>query len=352
MAYLKFINEDKLIECMVIPEGNNIVTLKFLKNVVINKSGFDLFLDKDGEVDIGGEVYRKFKTIYRNDEITEKYNGYQLSNDGSVYTPPISTIYFYSDFGGKLQGETTQHVSNYEDLVIPVPVPDENYVFKAWIPEIPESGKIDSNKSYHATYTYIPPLSEVQSEKKYELQTKSEQEINKGIEYKNTVFPYSVSDRNEIKSKIEVAIKLDTSVIVYMSNQVQMQLTKDEITELYRQEEHNAIHHNVYLYQMFLYVDSLKDSDLVNAITYGRELEGKYLESYNTSVAQEKGIVEKYIESLYNSGGISPDITKLEEKINILTEDVGTLKTNLADVQTDLRSINDTLTEVYQNEKY
>lgn len=352
MAYLKFIEKKDLLKCTVVPVGNNIVTLKFSGNVVVDTSGFDLFLDEEGEVDIGGGVYREFNTIYRNDETTEKYNGYQLSNDGSVYTPPVPKIYFYSDFGGKLEGETTQQVRRYEELVIPTPIPDENYVFKAWNPEIPKSGEIDSDKSYHATYTYVPPLSEVKENKKYELQNASAQEVDKGIEYKETVFPYGVADRNEIKTKLETAIKLDTSVIVYMSNQVQMQLTKEDITELYRQEEQNAIHHNTYLYQMFLYVDGLKNSDLVKAVTYGQELEGKYLEAYNTAVTQEKEIVEKYIESLSNTGGISPDVTNLEKQVKTLTEDVGTIKTNLSDVQQDLSSINDTLTEVYSNEKY
>lgn len=87
MAYLKFLNSKNLIKCTVKPDGN-IVTLKFPDTVVVNTSGFHLFLDEAGQVDIGGDSYIGFTTIYRNDEETAKYNGYQLSNDGSEYVEP------------------------------------------------------------------------------------------------------------------------------------------------------------------------------------------------------------------------------------------------------------------------
>ena len=87
MAYLKFLNSQHLIRAVVTPESN-VVTLRFYNDVIVNTSGFHLYLDENGEVDIGGESYLKYNTIYRNDEITAAYNGYQLSNDGSVYVPP------------------------------------------------------------------------------------------------------------------------------------------------------------------------------------------------------------------------------------------------------------------------
>ncbi len=88
MAYLKFLDSNSLIKCSVVPQGENVVSIKFSDAIVVDTSGFDLFLDKEGEVDIGGEHYRGFNTIYRNDEVTAEYNGYQLSNDGSVYVEP------------------------------------------------------------------------------------------------------------------------------------------------------------------------------------------------------------------------------------------------------------------------
>lgn len=86
MAYLKFLKNKTVHKASVVPAGN-IVTLKFDREKVISTNGFNLFLDEKCEIDIGGESYHDFTTIYRNDEETEKYNGYQLSNDGSVYIP-------------------------------------------------------------------------------------------------------------------------------------------------------------------------------------------------------------------------------------------------------------------------
>jgi len=88
MAYLRFLDSNNFLKCSVIPQGDNVVSIKFENAVVVDTSGFDLFLDKEGEVDIGGGHYRTFNTIYRNDETTAEYNGYQLSNDGSVYVEP------------------------------------------------------------------------------------------------------------------------------------------------------------------------------------------------------------------------------------------------------------------------
>lgn len=87
MAYLKFLNSEKIYKCKVKPIGN-IITLEFNSEKEISISGFNLYNDIECQVDIGNNFYHNFTTIYRNDEETLKYNGYQLSNDGSVYTEP------------------------------------------------------------------------------------------------------------------------------------------------------------------------------------------------------------------------------------------------------------------------
>ena len=90
MAYLKFLNSSKIYKCTVIPQDNT-VTLKFDSDMEVSNAGFDLYLDEKCQIDIGVGFYHNFTTVYRNDETTAKYNGYQLSNDGSVYkeTDPI-----------------------------------------------------------------------------------------------------------------------------------------------------------------------------------------------------------------------------------------------------------------------
>ena len=100
MAYLKFENSKALVKCDVVPLNGNVIALKFDGPVVVNTSGFSLFLDESGEYDIGGDFYKNFTTIYRNDDVTAEYNGYQLSNDDSVYIEEIvneETEHEYTD---------------------------------------------------------------------------------------------------------------------------------------------------------------------------------------------------------------------------------------------------------------
>lgn len=85
MAYIRFLNSKKLIPCKVIPGGKHVVSLSFSKKTKVNTSGFDLFLDPDGKINIGGNTYHEFRTVYRNDDMTAEFHGYQLSDDGSVY---------------------------------------------------------------------------------------------------------------------------------------------------------------------------------------------------------------------------------------------------------------------------
>ena len=78
MAYIKFLKGTGIYQASVIPDGN-IVTIKFTDKKEENTSGFNLYLDEKCTVDIGGDAYHGYTTMYRNDETTAGYNGYQLS---------------------------------------------------------------------------------------------------------------------------------------------------------------------------------------------------------------------------------------------------------------------------------
>ena len=88
--YIKFNHSDTLYKGSVVQNGN-VVTLMFPEKVPVNTNGFHCYKDEECEYDIGGNSYIGFTTVYRNDEETAKYNGYQLSDDGSVYVPPEPT---------------------------------------------------------------------------------------------------------------------------------------------------------------------------------------------------------------------------------------------------------------------
>ena len=181
MAYLKFLHSNNILKCKVKPNTENVITLLFDKNIVVDTNGFHLYLDEKCEHDIGGNSYENYRTIYRNDEETAKYNGYQLSNDGSVYEKPIPTVTFVAGNGGVIGGDTSQSVKDYSEAVVPTPIADKNYVFDKWSPEIPSSGEVTNDETYTAVFTYVPTLEEVQNAKIAEMNEAQQIAIKAGI---------------------------------------------------------------------------------------------------------------------------------------------------------------------------
>ena len=96
--------------------------------------------------------YSEYTTVYR-----EIDGGVIFSNDGSEYAEPIPVVNFYTNGGGVLDGAVMQEVSTYEDLIAPTPIPNENYEFSGWNPEIPLSGEITENISFNAIFTSTLP---------------------------------------------------------------------------------------------------------------------------------------------------------------------------------------------------
>lgn len=155
--YIKFLNTDKLYEGSVSVNGN-IATLKFKeKNVPVNTNGFRCYKDKEMNYCLSGDSYIGFTTLYRNDEVTNQYNGYQLSNDGTIWVKPYAEVNFIAGVGGYLDGATTQEVYKYEELSIPEPIADADYEFSNWSPEIPSSGDVNGNKTFTAIFVSTLP---------------------------------------------------------------------------------------------------------------------------------------------------------------------------------------------------
>ena len=233
MAYIRFLGEKTPHKATVIPT-NNIVTVKFGTDVIENKNGFDLFLDKECTIDIGGTFYQKFTTIYRNDSVTKKYNGYQLSNDGSVYVEPE---------------------------ISPNPKP------------------------------YNPTLDEVKESKKAEIKMKVQNEILSDVMIASYAFGYNESDMIAIRNAYEDSISSGMSVILKDSTGQSRELNEEEITDLYKKH----LEKESYAQCLLDYIDGLTSKEAVNSVEYGDELTGKYLEKYNEKVSNTQSYIEKVI---------------------------------------------------------
>lgn len=85
-----------------------------------------------------------------NEEITESMTYTAMFEDHHVY--------FVASEGGYLDGETSQFVNNYAELLIPEPVENEGYKFTGWSPEIPVEGTVDyKNPIFTAMFKYTIP---------------------------------------------------------------------------------------------------------------------------------------------------------------------------------------------------
>lgn len=237
MAYIRFLGEKTPHKATVIPT-NNIVTVKFGTDVIENKNGFDLFLDKECTIDISGTFYQKFTTIYRNDSVTKKYNGYQLSNDGSVYVEPE---------------------------ISPNPKP------------------------------YNPTLDEVKESKKAEIKMKVQNEILSDVMIASYAFGYNESDMIAIRNAYEDSISSGMSVILKDSTGQSRELNEEEITDLYKKQEIKRLEKESYAQCLLDYIDGLTSKEAVNSVEYGDELTGKYLEKYNEKVSNTQSYIEKVI---------------------------------------------------------
>lgn len=146
------------------------VTGEFL----VKSKGFILF--RDGVEDDAWD-YSGYTTVYREIE-----GGVQFSDDGSVYTAPVPIVTFTEGIGGTINGEKSQNVERYEDLIVPLPVPGENYEFAGWEPEIPAAGVIDDNVTFRAIFSYVETLEQVKFAKLQEITAACEQVIYAGVD--------------------------------------------------------------------------------------------------------------------------------------------------------------------------
>ena len=240
MAYLKFLNSSKAYKCKVIPK-NNVVTLKFDSEMEVSTAGFDLYLDEKCETDIGVGFYHAFKTIYRNDETTAEYNGYQLSSDGSVYEEP----------------------------------------------EAPEP-----------TEPYVPTLEEVQEQKVSEMNAAQQQIVAYGCEVELTD---GTKERFTLTTNDQLSLNA-LSVKTLEGMQIVPWHPADESVhcKFYSEEDMKKItdacmnwvaYHVTYFRDLRIYIRSLQDKDAINAIQYGDDIPVEYQSTVLQSMLAERAIV-------------------------------------------------------------
>lgn len=139
-----------------------------------------------------------------------------------------------------------------------------------------------------------PTLEQLKQEKITELSATCEQTIYNGLELELSAgteyFEYKDKDQTNIKAMFD-AVVLGAEKYPYQSEDGNCRVyTAQDIITLYTSLEGLRTAQLTYYHQLKDLVNTLESVEEINAVTYGQELEGEYLQHYNEmlAVAQEQ----------------------------------------------------------------
>lgn len=225
--------------------------------------------------------YLAFTTIYNQDD-----GWVQFSDDGSVYIEPepyVPKVTFTAVIGGTLGGEAIQNVSDYANLTIPEPVPEENYEFVEWQPEIPADGEIENDQHFTAVFVSVPTLEEMQEHKVTEMNVAQQTVIQAGVDVTltdGTTEHFTLKDQDQtslmgLKTKVVEGEEnipwhtSDESVHCKFYSNADMALITDTALAY-------VTWHVTYFRDLRIYIRSLTTKEDVSAVVYGMEIPAEY----------------------------------------------------------------------------
>lgn len=154
-----------------------------------------------------------------------------------------------------------------------------------------------------------PPLTEeelksLRDAKNAELSTTCQQVIYTGldIQFSSGVtehFNYNELDQLNIKEMFD-AVRMGAAMYPYQSEDGSCRVyTAEEIITIYQTLAGNKTGNITYYHQLKEYVNSLTTLEEIDAVVYGQELTGEYLEHYNEMIA----IAQEQMTTVLSMGG-------------------------------------------------
>lgn len=249
-------------------------------------AGFYLLTDKGK---IYGD-YSDFKTIYRKLDDGSVI----LSDDGSVYAPPVYQIVFNAA-NAKLVGELTQTPETYANLIVPEVIPDENYEFIGWIPEIPETGESTHDVTFTAQMRYIPTLNEIKTEKKSEISAACEKTIYKGVDVEISGewehFSLSTNDQLNLFGKQAQIAAGETQFEYHQDGHPCKYYSLEDMLKIIQAAMSHVSYHTTYCNALNMWIAGANTKDEVSDIFYGADVPVEYqnevLQHYITTMMAE-----------------------------------------------------------------
>lgn len=254
MEKIKFNNLDTVYNCNLIFIKNNVIKIIFDNTIPsedVILSGFSLL--NEHNLDVMSD-YSNYATKYKDSD-----------EDKTIY---LSTGEIYSDS----------------------PISDNtDGTDKAPEKELTEEEKEALAKA---------ELEQAKKNKIAEMNTACELAIENGISVNDKQYSYTIQDQSNMLNAMNLAKETGLEVPYHANGESCSLYSYEEIASIYMQAQLNLTMNQTYFNQLKLYIESIVDTaeiDNINAITWGMELEGKYLETYNAIIAQSKTIMQKLI---------------------------------------------------------
>lgn len=226
-----FNNKEEMLDCEIKFINNNVVELL---NVEQNLSGFKIYNESDDEL-LGD--YSNYTTLYK-----DSIEGYQLSNDGSIYIE--------------------------SEQIIP----------------------------------YEPTLSDIQKLKINELELTKNNLIENGQDIKLTNgidhFNYKSNDQANIKNAYDIANALilkevEMKIPFYDSNNICKKYSTKDIVTIYMSMQSYITYVITLSHQLEAMVKDSRDIEFINDLTFDIEnLSGDYLNTFNEMIEQSQSIIK------------------------------------------------------------
>lgn len=209
-------------------------------------------------------------------------SGFYLLNENNLcvmgdYTS-FTTEYHEPDKENKTCYISTGEV--YVEPVVPEPEP---------IPE-PTEEELAAQKLAEFEYAKQNKIAEMSNE--------CERNIESGIPLNGKNYSYTVQDQSNILNAMNLAKETKLEIPYHADDESCSLYSYDVLANIYMQEQINLTKNQTYFNQLKLYIKSMidvEDIDVVNAIYYGTELMGEYLDTYKAIMEQSEKVIQKLV---------------------------------------------------------
>lgn len=238
--------------------------------------GFNIVYDSgDGYVQLTND-----NNTYYNYLICNKDN---YVTDISIETAKRNDAYLYQSGQGKVYKCFSMNLLNEDNFAL----------YKIENNKLIETTEEERNVYHQKCET--EKLLAAKNDKINELSKTCNNMIELGININDEQFSYTLTDQNNISAAVLLSQQTGMSVPYHSNGNTCRLMSLEELMTVYVYQQMNLMHHQTYYNQLKLYVQNeLTDIESVSNVTYGDELTGIYLDTYNAMMEQSKNLASAY----------------------------------------------------------